>query len=66
MPLNPLVFQKSQKYSTPVTPARRLIDHPDVPQATKDRLSAQAKTLNPFHLQKQIQRKLKAIFKLVR
>ncbi len=55
-----------KKYSTPVTPARRLIDHPDVPQATKDRLSAQAKTLNPFHLQKQIQRKLKAIFKLVR
>ncbi len=55
-----------KKYSTPVTPAQRLIDHPDVPQATKDRLSAQAKTLNPFQLQKQIQRKLKAIFKLVR
>lgn len=55
-----------KKYSTPVTPAQRLADHPDVPQSTKDRLSAQAKTLNPFQLQKQIQRKLKAIFKLVR
>jgi hypothetical protein len=55
-----------KKYSTPVTPAQRLIDHPDVPQATKDRLLAQAKTLDPFQLQKQIQRKLKAIFKLVR
>lgn len=55
-----------KKYSTPVTPAQRLTDHPDVPQSTKDRLPAQAKTLNPFQLQKQIQRKLKAIFKLVR
>lgn len=55
-----------KKYSKPITPAQRLIDHPDVPQATKDKLSAQAKILNPFQLQKQIQRKLKAIFKFVR
>ena len=55
-----------KKYSAPVTPAQRLIDHPDVPQSTKDRLSAQVETLNTFQLQKQIQRKLKAFFKLVR
>ena len=55
-----------KKYSTPVTPAQRLLDHPHVPQSTKDKLSAQAKMLNPFQLQKQIQRKLKAIFKLIR
>jgi len=55
-----------RKHSKPVTPAQRLIDHPDLPQDVRDELSARMKTLNPFLIQKEIQRKLKAIFKLLR
>lgn len=55
-----------RKHSKPVTPAQRLIDHPDLPQGIRGELSARMKTLNPFLIQKEIQRKLKAIFKLLR
>jgi hypothetical protein len=55
-----------RKHSKPVTPAQRLIEHPDLPQDIGNELSARMKTLNPFLLQKEIQRKLKAVFKLLR
>jgi hypothetical protein len=55
-----------RKHSKPVTPAQRLLDHPDMPQDAKEKISTQIKTLNPFLIQKQIQRKLKVIFKLLR
>jgi|APLak6261659701_1056019.scaffolds.fasta_scaffold00249_2 hypothetical protein len=55
-----------RKHSKPVTPAQRLINHPDQPQNIRDELTARMKTLNPFLLQREIQRKLKAIFKLLR
>jgi len=55
-----------RKHGKPITPAQRLYDHPDTPKATKDKLAAQIKTLNPFTIQKQMQRKLKAVFKLLR
>jgi len=55
-----------RKHSKPATPAQRLIDHPDVPQAIKEKLIEQTKTLNPFLLQKEMQRKLKAVFNLLR
>ena len=55
-----------RKHGKPITPAQRLHDHTDTPKAVKDKLSAQIKTLNPFLIQKQIQRKLKAVFKLLR
>jgi len=55
-----------RKHSKPITPAQRLLDHPDMPQNVKEKLSAQIKTLNPFIIQKQIQSKLKAVFKLLR
>lgn len=55
-----------RKHSKPITPAQRVLDHPDMPQDTKEKLSAQMKSLNPFLIQKQIQRKLKTIFKLLR
>jgi hypothetical protein len=44
----------------------RVLDHPDMPQNTKEKLSSQIKALNPFLVQKQIQRKLRVIFKLLR
>jgi len=55
-----------RKHSKPITPAQRVLDHPDISQDTKEKLSSQIKSLNPFLIQKQIQRKLRAIFKLLR
>ncbi len=55
-----------RKHGKPVTPAQRLLDHPEIPQATKDKLIEQMKTLNPFLIQQQMQDKLKVIFKLLR
>ena len=55
-----------RKHSKPVTPAQRLIDHPDMPQDIKEKLEVQTKTLNPFLIQKEIQRKLKDVFNLLR
>ncbi len=55
-----------RKHSKPITPAQRLLEHPDIPNSTKEKLSSQIKELNPFLIQKQIQRKLRAIFKLLR
>ncbi len=55
-----------RKHSKPITLAQRLLDHPDTAQMTRDKLLMQIKTLNPFEIQKQIQRKLTVIFKLLR
>lgn len=55
-----------RKHGKPATPAQRLLDHPDVPETTKNKLRQQLGSLNPFELQKQIQRKLKPIFNLLR
>ena len=55
-----------RKHGKPITPAQRLHDHPGTPKTTKDKLATQIKTLNPFIIQKQMQLKLKAVFKLLR
>lgn len=55
-----------RKHSKPITPAQRLIDHPDVSPDNKIRLETQMKSLNPFALQKRIRGKLKAIFNRLR
>jgi hypothetical protein len=55
-----------RKHSKPITPSQRVIDHPDIPKSTQEKISSQIKALNPFLIQKQIQRKLRAIFKLLR
>jgi len=55
-----------RKHSKPITPAQRLLEHPDVSTENKNRLEQQMKSLNPFTLQKHIQGKLKAIFKRLR
>ncbi|MEQ1593265.1 MAG: hypothetical protein ABL892_12885 [Thiobacillaceae bacterium] len=55
-----------RKHGKPVTPAQRLIDHPDIPQDLKEKLTTQTKTLNPFLIQKEMQRRLKAVFNLLR
>lgn len=55
-----------KKHSDAQTPAQRLLDHPSVTEDQKVRLKNMLESLNPFLLQKQIQVKLKAIFKLIR
>ena len=55
-----------RKHSKPITPAQRLLEHPDIPNINKKQLSSQIKELNPFLIQRQIKRKLRAIFKLLR
>lgn len=55
-----------RKHSKPITPAQRLLDHPDVTAEQKVKLDALMKSLNPFDLQKRIQGKLTTIFKRVR
>lgn len=55
-----------KKYAPPVTPAQRLLNHPDVSQQSKDKISATLATLDPFVLREQIQQKLKVIFKRIK
>jgi len=46
----------------PQTPYQRLLDSPEIPEATKARLRAQHATLNPFALKKSIEAKLRKFF----
>jgi hypothetical protein len=50
-------------HDSPKTPYQRLIDSPHTPQKTKNDLSSQLHTLNPFRLRNAIETKLKKIFK---
>lgn len=47
-----------KKYDPAKTPYRRLLDHPAVPEETKQQLQAVYKSLNPIQLRQQIQAKL--------
>ncbi len=51
-----------KRHDTPKTPYQRLMESPDIPQATKRQLSAQLQELNPFELRKAMERKLHKIF----
>jgi hypothetical protein len=54
-----------KKYESPKTPYQRIIENPNIPKIKKHQLEKIHETLNPFELQKQIQKKLKEIFKYV-
>jgi len=47
---------------TPKTPYQRLLDSPDIPEATKMKLRSEHATLDPFELKKSIEIKLKKFF----
>jgi len=47
---------------TPQTPYQRLLNSPDIPEATKARLRAQHALLDPFALKKSIETKLRKFF----
>ena len=48
-------------YDSPKTPYQRLLESPDIPQSTKDSLTAQIHALNPFLLRKAMEAKLKKL-----
>jgi len=48
--------------SVPKTPYQRLLESPDIPEATKARLQAEHAVLDPFALKKSIEAKLKVFF----
>ena len=53
-----------KKYDDPKTPYKRLMESPHVEQETKDRLKKEKESLNPFHLQADLQEKLALFHKL--
>jgi len=53
-------------YDIPATPYARVLAHAQVPAKVKAALRAQRAKLNPFALQRQIEKELKTIFALVR
>lgn len=52
-----------KRYDKPKTPYQRVVDSPEIPKETKERLKEQYKTLNPFELRNALEEKLKKIFK---
>ncbi len=54
-----------KKYDTPKTPFQRLIESDHVSQKEKDTLRKTHRSLDPFLLKRQIDRQLKAIFRMV-
>jgi hypothetical protein len=51
-----------KKYDKPKTPYQRLLDSTHVDEQAKEDLKVVHKTLNPFHLKKEIEKKLKQLF----
>ncbi len=52
-------------YEDPKTPYQRIMQSPEIPEDTKNALQMTHASLNPFLLKKAIEKKLKAIFRLV-
>ena len=53
-------------YTAPQTPYQRLMEHPSTTEETKERLSIQLESLNPFELRKRMQMKLKTFYKALK
>jgi len=54
-----------RKYDTPKTPYQRLLESDAIDEENKTKLKARYESLDPFKLKASVERKLKAIFKLV-
>lgn len=55
-----------KKYDEPKTPYQRILESEHIPIHKKEQLQAMHQSLNPFILKKNIEKKLRAIFKLVK
>jgi hypothetical protein len=51
-----------KRYDNPKTPYQRVMDSPDIPSSTKRSLATLFIQLNPFHLRRAMEEKLKKIF----
>jgi hypothetical protein len=51
-----------RRYEKPKTPLQRLLESPDVTDASKAALRAEHAQLNPFHLREELERKLRLFF----
>lgn len=52
-------------YDDPKTPMQRLLDHTDLPEESRQQLEEKLKTLNPFELKQNLEKKLKIFFEYV-
>ena len=59
-----LASKTIKRYDTPETPYQRMLDSPHIPDSVKYALTEQFQRLNPFHLRKAMEEKLKRIFPL--
>jgi hypothetical protein len=55
-----------KRFDTPKTPYQRILECGDVTKKAKQQLQKEHKKLNPFELKRQIEKKLKQIFKYVK
>jgi len=55
-----------KKYDAPTTPYQRLLDSPHITPEAKEKLTAVHKTINPFHLKKEIEKNLRRLFNELR
>jgi hypothetical protein len=53
-----------KRYDTPKTPYQRILDSPHIPDSVKYALTEQFQKMNPFHLRKAMEEKLKRIFQI--
>jgi len=53
-----------KRYDIAKTPYQRIMNSPDIQTSVKQSLTEQFENLNPFHLRKAIEEKLKRIFNL--
>jgi hypothetical protein len=53
-----------KRYDSPKTPYQRVMESPYITQEVKHSLTDQLQKLNPFHLRKEIEKKLKKIFQV--
>ena len=53
-----------KRYDIPKTPYQRIMGSPDIRASVKQSLTEQFENLNPFHLRKAMEEKLKKIFAL--
>lgn len=52
-------------YDMPKTPYQRVMESKDIPATVKEKLTKQYETLNPFHLKREIDRKIRKLFESI-
>jgi len=55
-----------RKYHPPKTPYQRVLESPDIPEATKELLRIRYESLDPFELRERIDQKMKRVKELAR